>query len=241
MSLVPIRSPILLVRAPQGATKEVEILRTPFAIGRKTDNDLCVEDVAVSGHHARIDQVQEVLFLEDLGSTNGTFINDQKIDRRQLHDADTIRVGAHCLTFRGNQLMPATSLPVDSRLTDSTIVVPDPYAGHRPAVQRVGVVEVLSGKTDQPHYRLINDASLIGAQDDAVITLTGWFAPKTAAVISRREDRYVIRPTETGKRILVNGQPVHCEHKLLNGDVVEVAGVTMRFLDRDPKLCSSPR
>ena len=241
MSPAPIRSPMLLVKAPQGATKEVEIFRTPFAIGRRTDNDVCLEDVAVSGHHARIARIQEVLVLEDLGSINGTFVNDQKIDRWQLQDADNIRIGAHCLIFRGNQLIPTATLPVEGRLTDSPIVAPDPYAGHRPAVQRVGLVEILSGKTNQPHYRLISDVSLIGAQDDAVITLTGWFAPKTAAVISRRDDRYVIRPTETGKRILVNGQPVHCEHKLLNGDVVEVAGVTMRFLDRAPKLCSSPQ
>lgn len=241
MPLAPIRSPMLLVKAPQGATKEVEIFRTPFAIGRKTDNDVCLEDVAVSGHHARIARIQEVLFLEDLGSINGTFVNDQKIDRWQLQDADNIRIGAHCLIFRGNQVIPTATLPVEGRLTDSPIVPPDPYAGHRPAVQRVGLVEILSGKTNQPHYRLISDVSLIGAQDDAVITLTGWFAPKTAAVISRRDDRYVIRPTETGKRILVNGQPVHCEHKLLNGDVVEVAGVTMRFLDGAPKLCSSPQ
>lgn len=241
MSQKPTPSPMLLVKAPQGGTKEVVVLRIPFAIGRKTDNDLCLEDVAVSGHHARIAQVQEVLFLEDLRSTNGTFVNEQKIDRRQLQDADSIRIGAHRLIFRGNQLMPMESLPVESRVTDNTIVVPDPHTAHRPAVQKVGLVEILSGKTNQPHYRLIKHVSLIGAQDDAVITLTGWFAPKTAAVISRREDSYVISPTESGKRILVNGQAVHVEHKLLNGDVVEVAGVTMRFLDRAPKLFSLPR
>ncbi|HVG01607.1 MAG TPA: FHA domain-containing protein, partial [Nitrospira sp.] len=115
MSQKPTPSPMLLVKAPQGGTKEVVVLRIPFAIGRKTDNDLCLEDVAVSGHHARIAQVQEVLFLEDLRSTNGTFVNEQKIDRRQLQDADSIRIGAHRLIFRGNQLMPMESLPVESR------------------------------------------------------------------------------------------------------------------------------
>jgi hypothetical protein len=227
-------SPMLLVKAPQGGTKEVEVLRTPFAIGRKTDNDLCLEDVSVSGHHARIAQVQEVLFLEDLRSTNGTFVNEQRIDRRQLQDADSIRIGTHRLIFRGNQIMQADSLPVGDRVADNTMVVPDPHVGNRTGVQKIGLVEILSGKTNQQQYRLTKHISLIGAQDDSVITLT-------AAVISRRGDSYVISPTESGKRILVNGQPAHGEHKLLNGDVVEVAGVTMRFLERAPKLFSLPR
>ena len=233
--------PTLLVKAPQGGTKEVKVLRTPFAIGRKTDNDLCLEDVAVSGHHARIAQVQEALFLEDLRSTNGTFVNEQKIDRRQLQDADSIRIGTHRLIFRGNQLMAMDSLSVGDRMMDHSMIVPDPHADHRPAPPKGGLVEILSGKTNQAQYCLTKHVSLIGAQDDAVITLTGWFAPKTAAVISRRDDTYVISPAESGKRILINGQPVHGEHKLLNGDVVEVAGVTMRFLDGAQKLFSTPR
>lgn len=241
MSQKQIPWPVLLVKAPQGGTKEVEVLHTPFAIGRKTDNDLCLEDVAVSGHHARIAQVQEVLFLEDLSSTNGTFVNEQKIDRRQLQDADSIRIGTHRLIFRGNQIMNMDLLPVGDRVTDNTMVVPDPRDGHHASVQKVGLIEILSGKTSQPQYRLTKHVSLIGAQDDAVITLTGWFAPKTAAVISRRGDSYVVSPTESRKRILVNGQPVDGERKLLNGDVVETAGVTMRFLERAPNFFSPAR
>ena len=122
------------------------------------------------------------------------------------------------------------------------MVVSDSRSGERPAAeQKVGLVEILSGKTSQPQYRLTKHVSLIGAQDDAVITLTGWFAPKTAAVISRRGDGYVVSPTESGKRVLVNGRPVHGEHMLRNGDVVEVAGITMRFLERGLKKTPGAR
>ena len=240
MSQKPTPSPTLLVKAPQGGTKELEVLHTPFTIGRKADNDLCLEDVAVSGHHARIAQIQKVLFLEDLHSTNGTFVNEQKIDRRQLQDADSIRIGAHRLIFRGNQLTPMDSPPLKELLiTDKTIVVSESRAGERPMAQKVGLVEILSGKTSQSQYRLTKHVSLIGAQDDAVITLTGWFAPKTAAVISRRGDGYVVSPTESGKRIQINGRPIEVEHMLLNGDVVEVAGITMRFLEHAPQKSSA--
>jgi hypothetical protein len=54
-------------------------------------------------------------------------------------------------------------------------------------------------------------------------------------VISRRGEGYVVSQTESGKRILVNGRHIQGEHALRNGDVVEVAGLTMRFLLRDPK------
>ncbi|MCE7978025.1 MAG: FHA domain-containing protein, partial [Nitrospira sp. NTP1] len=79
--------PRLLVRTPHDGTRECDITRTPFTIGRTPDNDLCLEDPAVSAHHARIVQVQAVLFLEDLSSTNGSFVNEHPIERRQLRDA----------------------------------------------------------------------------------------------------------------------------------------------------------
>ncbi len=228
-------SPTLLVKAPHGGTRECEVARTPFTIGRKQDNDLCLEDLAVSARHARIVKIQEVFFLEDLGSTNGTFVNEQKIDRRQLQDADSIRFGAHRLIFREKQAPAAEPAIVSEALVaDKTMVVSRQSGGESPPPGRkVGMVEILSGKTGQSQYHLTKHVSLVGAQDDAVITLTGWFAPKTAAMISRRGNGYVVSQTDSGKRILVNSRPVQGEHALRSGDVVEVAGITMRFLLRE--------
>ncbi|ODT45371.1 MAG: hypothetical protein ABS70_03360 [Nitrospira sp. SCN 59-13] len=229
--------PLLLVRAPHGSTRECEIIRTPFTIGRKQDNDLCLEDPAVSAHHARIVQIQEVLFLEDLKSTNGSFVNEQPIDRRQLRDADALRFGTHRVIFRerpGSATEPAIADEV--LVTDKTMVIASTSTCETPAPAcKVGIVEILSGQTGQSHYPLTRQVSLIGAQDDAVITLTGWFAPKTAAMISRRGDAYMVSQTESGKRILVNGRPIQREHALRHGDVVEVAGITMRFVLRDER------
>ncbi len=164
-------------------------------------------------------------------------MNEQKIDRRQLRDADSIRLGTHRLIFReAHPIAAETAGTGEVLITDDTMVVSRPMGGERPlAEQNIGVVEILSGKSGQSQYHLTKHVSLIGAQDDAVITLTGWFAPKTAAVISRRGEGYVVSQTESGKRILVNGRHIQGEHALRNGDVVEVAGLTMRFLLRDPK------
>lgn len=227
--------PLLLVKGPQRATREVGISRTPFTIGRKPDNDLCLDDTAVSGCHARIVQVQNVLILEDLDSANGISVNEQKVDRRHLQDADSIRIGTHRLIFLDDR----TDGTEETASRDMSTIAQPPFTegfarGEQAPASPAGVIEILSGRTAQPHYRLTQPNSLIGAQDDAVIILTGWFAPKAAATISRRSDGYLVSPTESGRRILLNGRLVPHEHPLSHGDVLEVAGVTMRFLLPSP-------
>ena len=229
--------PLLLVRAPHGGTRECDITRTPFTIGRTPDNDLCLEDPAVSAHHARIVQVQKVWFLEDLSSTNGSFVNEQRIDRRQLRDTDALRFGTHRVVFREKPVSGAEpAIAGELLVADKTMVVPSPAVRESsPPARKIGIVEILSGQTGESHYLLTRQVSLIGAQDDAVITLTGWFAPKTAAMISRKGEAYLVSQTESGKRILVNGRAVQREHALRHGDVVEVAGITMRFVLREER------
>jgi pSer/pThr/pTyr-binding forkhead associated (FHA) protein len=235
------QAPQLLVRAPQGGTREVDVSRTPFTIGRKPDNDLPLEDPAVSGHHARIVKVQEVLFIEDQQSTNGTFVNEQKVDRKQLRDTDIIRIGTHRLVFRHHDPSveaPRPSIgPVDS---DKTMVVSGAIApAGQTAPQKIGVVDILSGKAAQRQYRLTRQLSVIGSQSDATIQLTGWFAPKSAAIIGRRPEGYFLSPAEGAKRVLINGEPIEGQQMLLDGDVLDVVGVKMQFHLRDAKRAAA--
>ncbi|CAE6788260.1 MAG: FHA domain-containing protein [Nitrospira sp.] len=227
--------PTLLASPPQGGVRVYEISRTPFSIGRRQDNDLCLDDIAISARHARIIAVQAVLFLEDLGSAAGTFINEQRIDRRQLHDGDNIRLGTHRLMFRQDYRAATGSTPAQQPINGNRgAVVSCRAEGKVPATDRtIGIVEILSGNTGQAQYHLTRQVSLVGAQDDAVITLTGWFAPKTAAVINRKGEGYLVSQTESGKRILINGRLMQGEQALRHGDVLEVAGITMRFLLQD--------
>jgi hypothetical protein len=76
--------------------------------------------------------------------------------------------------------------------------------------------------------------SVIGSQDAAVVKLTGWFAPKVAALISRTETAYVISLSEESKKVLVNGVQVQGRLDLKDGDLIEVAGVKMYFYLRHP-------
>src|SRR4029079_15855270 len=88
---------------------------------------------------------------------------------------------------------------------------------------------VVAGKTDRSEYPLTKQVNLIGSREGAVIRLTGWFAPKSAATIARRGTSYSISPSRDAKYLLVNGADVAGQQELKDGDQIEVAGVKLTF------------
>ncbi len=70
-----------------------------FSIGRRKTNDLVIENLAVSGAHAKIESTEEGYVLSDLQSKNGTYVNKRSITNHLLKDNDVIRVGMHTLIF----------------------------------------------------------------------------------------------------------------------------------------------
>jgi hypothetical protein len=74
-------------------------LGQPCTIGRLPDNTIVIDNSAVSSHHVRVAREGPQFVVEDLGSTNGTFVNGQKITKKPLRHGDTILVGKHKLFF----------------------------------------------------------------------------------------------------------------------------------------------
>jgi len=70
-----------------------------ITIGRKESNDITIDNLAVSGIHARIDSVSATFILTDLQSTNGTFVNEQLVSTHTLRNQDIIIIGKHQLIF----------------------------------------------------------------------------------------------------------------------------------------------
>jgi pSer/pThr/pTyr-binding forkhead associated (FHA) protein len=68
-------------------------------IGRNPKNDILIDNMAVSNFHATVKKVMNTYFIEDLNSTNGTFVNEKKIDKYELLDGDEIIIGKHSLLF----------------------------------------------------------------------------------------------------------------------------------------------
>lgn len=106
---------------------------------------------------------------------------------------------------------------------------------HSGASSTTAKVHVTSGKTDRLEYPLTKPSNLIGSQEGAAIHLTGWFAPKMAALITHRGGVYSISCSQGSKKLLVNGKEVCGQQQLKDGDAIEVAGVSMTFYVVSPQ------
>ncbi len=234
MAEVVAQAPKLILKSQGAVLKECVISKDELTIGRKPDNDVVLDDAAVSGHHARIVKIQAVYFVEDRQSTNGILVNGHKVDRKQLRDADVVTIGKHRLVFLEEGKAPAPAPPPAVAEADKTVVIRSgefgtPANGRR----RVGLLRVLDGRTEHKEYRLTKQLSMIGSKADAFVKLTGYFAPKTAAIIGRRGQSYYVTIPERGKAVRVNELAVDGEADLKDGDLIEVAGVKMHFSLRD--------
>lgn len=194
----------------------------PVTIGRLPDNTIQVDNLSVSGHHARVVRENGAYVLYDEASTNGTYVNGQKVARTVLTSGDTIHVGRHILSF------------IDDTADAAPVVTPSESASTTPLVfgdsqMRRGVLTVLTGKTDQTEYVLTNAQTVIGKSDTASIQLQRWFAPKIAAIIDYRDGKYFIGESQTSIAVRVNSEIVHDERELVAGDTILVDEVSMVF------------
>jgi diguanylate cyclase (GGDEF)-like protein len=90
---------IVVIYGPE-LGKRATLGRSVFQIGRSSKNELAIDQESVSRHHARIIPVARNFFIEDLGSTNGTFVNEAPVaDRQPLKDGDQIKIGRSILKF----------------------------------------------------------------------------------------------------------------------------------------------
>jgi len=71
----------------------------PLRLGRSPDNDLILRDPATSGHHARLERRGEHWFIVDLGSTNGTLVNGEPVQEKELKNQDEIKIGQNVVSF----------------------------------------------------------------------------------------------------------------------------------------------
>jgi hypothetical protein len=107
----------------------------------------------------------------------------------------------------------------------------EPFAAA--AKDRIGLLNILEGKTDQEKYVLTGKMTMIGKSSMASIKLKGFFAPTTAALISKRDNKYFISPSESKAKLKINGEDVVSQRELTAGDVIEVGKVKASFSFQD--------
>ncbi|MBZ5523128.1 MAG: FHA domain-containing protein [Acidobacteriia bacterium] len=247
----------LYLKFEQAVLKEVSLSQGVLTIGRLPDNVLQIDNLAVSGHHAKIYWEQNHYSVEDLGSLNGTYVNNQRVGKAALKEGDQIVIGKHLLQFKDDgqkvptqqsftKTGPATpkleaTVMLDTRKAQEMIAAGAPAAGSgppgasRPATtttyvrERVGILNVLEGKVEHEQYVLTGKMTMIGKSDMATIRLRGFFAPRTAALISRRENKYFVAASGEKVKVRVNGEEIAGQHELKEGDMLEVANFKATF------------
>ena len=206
--------------------REYPLADIAITIGRLADNTIQVDNLSVSGHHARIEKENDGYVLYDENSTNGTYVNGQKVARAVLVPGDTIHVGRHILAFRDDET-PITVM--DTPRPAAVAAVPAEPVVNAPRGGPIGVLTVVSGKTDQQEYLLNGEHNVIGKSETAAIRLTRWFAPKEAATIHHRDGRYFITESPTPLAVRVNSEVVHGEREIKPGDTILVDEITLAF------------
>ena len=213
-----------------------------MTIGRDEANEIVIDNLSVSGYHARIDKTGDMYILTDLQSTNGTFANDKKITSCKLHHKDKITIGKHLLFFAMSKQEQAKAK--DEEL-DKTMILDtaqqkellekqaEKKAKNVSAQQgKIGVVSFLDG-SGEGEIQLTKKLTKIGKAETSEIRLGGLFMPPTAATISRRPNGYAITPTTGKTKIKVNNKVIKESYYLKDFDTIVIGSYKFQFYSHD--------
>lgn len=212
-----------------------------FIIGREDGNDIVIDNLAVSFHHAKIEAIGDEFLLIDLHSENGTFVNEQRIKAHWLADGDVITIGKHSLNFSNpkNQSLPDKITPsiIETMQMDTANFRELLRKNNMPFPSDAGakrtVVPVLAFLGKRRKDFLLGDRPVsIGKDLAADIVVRGMFVAGTAAVINRMEDGWYISRVGGLVRVKLNGVPVKTAMRIQRLDIISVGKLKMQFLER---------
>jgi hypothetical protein len=232
----------IIIKFNNEVIDHIDLKQGDMKIGRKPGCEIMIDNLAISGEHANIFTVGEDSFIQDMGSTNGTFINNKKITKHHLKNGDAVVIGKHTLVYLTESArarepddfaktviispaarepmeprpVPTPAPPVASESPAITVETPKKDAPP-PKVDRHGALFVLSGVNSGKRIELMKKITNLGR--------TG----KRAGTISQIGDNYLLTPGDD-EHPMLNGKPIPKEGlRLKNGDLIEVSGTRLQF------------
>jgi len=208
--------------------KEVQITKDKTTLGRRPYNDIVIDNLAVSGEHAVLQMVGNDVFIEDLNSTNGTYINGKAVKKQLLTHNDTVEIGKYKIKFLADEgtdyektmiLRPGAQQAAagagNSSFGALGAAAPTPVPAPTPAS-----IRVLNGAASGREVLLTKVVTTVGKPGVQVASIT------------KRPGGYVFAHVEGAARPSVNGVPLAADSvPLRNGDVIELAGTQMQFVN----------
>jgi pSer/pThr/pTyr-binding forkhead associated (FHA) protein len=216
-------------------------------IGRKDDNDVIINNLAVSGYHAKIDSVGEEFVFMDLQSKNGSFINEKLVNSHWLKDGDVINIGKHALVFaytdeeahpnRHPSEMDKTMV-MDTNDYRSMMQKSKPTKTSepvKPKKHKRGYLNYVNG--GEGHVRLRSTLTKIGKDASSDILIKGFTIGKTAATIERTREGYVFSYAGGLAKPRVNDQKVTNEPVLLKeSDIIDIGSAKFQFVMKKVRI-----
>ena len=215
--------------------KEVQITKDKTTLGRRPYNDIVIDNLAVSGEHAVLQMVGADVFIEDLNSTNGTYINGKAIKKQLLTHNDTVEIGKYKIKFLvdesgeyektmimrpGGSAPPPGGQPSASTGNSGFGGLHSPPPPPPPVVQPASI-KVLNGAAAGREVTLTKVVTTVGKPGVQVASIT------------KRPNGYAFAHVEGATRPSINGVPLVGDSvPLRNGDVIELAGTQMQFIFR---------
>jgi len=205
--------------------------RPQFKIGRTPDNDIVIDNLAVSRLHAVLEEEKGNYYVRDCDSLNGTLLNEQKVGRARLEDGDEVCIGKHTILFRrqGGQAVQAgetvqgfDQTMIINTVTDAVHVAQEhPQRANR-ARTRTSPRIVMKTEFGDRVIELKNGSLTIGSDLNSDVVVEGMFVAKKHAEIVREEDRVVLRHLRGLRKVSVSGKSVR-EVELKNNDEIKIA------------------
>jgi len=214
---------------------EFTLNKDRITIGRRPSNDIQIDNLVISGEHAVIKVIGRDAFLEDAGSTNGTFVNGKQIQQHILQHDDLIQLGKYQLRYLNDDAAPMAAPPKQKAKTSSPLgetanpagkqkpeasgpEKPRPSPTPVPAPQPAAHIKILTGGGRGKEMPLNKTVTTLGKPGMQV------------AVITRRGQGFFLTHVEGQSHPLVNGQAIGLKaHALHDHDVIELAGNKMEF------------
>ena len=214
--------------------KEVQITKDKTTLGRRPYNDIVIDNLAVSGEHAVLQMVGADVFIEDLNSTNGTYINGKAVKKQLLAHNDTVEVGKYKIKFMAED---GTDYEKTMIMKPGAMAAGAAQGGYTSSGRASGFGALGGGSggigsgIGPATIRVMNGAAA-GREVSLtkVVTTVGKPGVQVAS-ITKRPTGYVLAHVEGTARPTVNSNPLVGETvPLKNGDVIELAGTQMQFV-----------
>ena len=214
--------PKMIVSIDGVVIKEVQLTKDRTTLGRRPYNDIVIDNLAVSGEHAVLQMMATEVYLEDLNSTNGTYVNGKAVKKQLLQNNDTVEIGKYKIKYINEVANPGYEKTMI--LKAGSIPPPLPVrAEGAPATaeqtSQVAAIKVLSGAAAGREVPLVKVVTTIGKPGVAV------------AAITKRPYGFVVAHVEGTAKPTLNGAAIGAEPVTLkNGDLLELAGTQMQFV-----------